>query len=437
MSDFTANFTLEQVEAIEASFALGTNEELDALFVINPTPNKTSELVNDSNFVSDASYVHTDNNYTDAEVLKLSGIQSGAEVNVNADWNAASGDALILNKPNLTASARGAISETVEGLDYTTSTGVLSLTSGYIIPTLVNFNNKVDKETGKGLSTNDFTDAYKSKVDSFEPTGGLTYQGAYDASTGVYPTAPDNGNYWIITVAGTISGTEYNIGDQMIYSTVDGWTKLTTGGAVDSEVVHNTGNETIYGNKTFDDETFFNSQVAIGSNTFDLTNPEFLKVDGGTSSSVNIISGYSDYDDYVQLNIKNSNDGLYASSDFVATADIGQEGANYIDLGINNSNFESAEFDIAGALDGYLLVDSGNLAVGTASPNKDLVFFTGGTLQENKRGTLSDTIFDLDVAINASNLSGTNTGDQDLSALATKTEVQNAKLFAIAMAVAL
>jgi hypothetical protein len=39
------------------------------------------------------------NDYTNAEKEKLSGIAAGAEVNVNADWNAASGDAKILNKP--------------------------------------------------------------------------------------------------------------------------------------------------------------------------------------------------------------------------------------------------------------------------------------------------------------------------------------------------
>ena len=38
--------------------------------------------------------------YTTAEKNKLAGIQSGAEVNVNADWNAISGDAHILNKPS-------------------------------------------------------------------------------------------------------------------------------------------------------------------------------------------------------------------------------------------------------------------------------------------------------------------------------------------------
>lgn len=43
----------------------------------------------------------TNKNYTAAEQTKLSGIATGAEVNVNADWNAVSGDAQILNKPTV------------------------------------------------------------------------------------------------------------------------------------------------------------------------------------------------------------------------------------------------------------------------------------------------------------------------------------------------
>lgn len=39
--------------------------------------------------------------YTTAEKNKLAGIEAGAEANVNADWNAASGDAAILNKPTI------------------------------------------------------------------------------------------------------------------------------------------------------------------------------------------------------------------------------------------------------------------------------------------------------------------------------------------------
>ena len=45
-------------------------------------PAATSDLTNDSNFAVDASYVHTDNNYTTTEKTKLGGIEAGAEVNV-------------------------------------------------------------------------------------------------------------------------------------------------------------------------------------------------------------------------------------------------------------------------------------------------------------------------------------------------------------------
>ena len=55
------------------------------------------------NTIIDANYVHTDNNFTDLEKTKLSGISEGAEVNVNADWDAVSGDAQILNKPTTLA----------------------------------------------------------------------------------------------------------------------------------------------------------------------------------------------------------------------------------------------------------------------------------------------------------------------------------------------
>lgn len=41
-------------------------------------PTKTSDLTNDSGFVSDASYVHTDNNYTTTDKNKLSGIAASA-----------------------------------------------------------------------------------------------------------------------------------------------------------------------------------------------------------------------------------------------------------------------------------------------------------------------------------------------------------------------
>ena len=66
-------------------------------------PTQTSDLTNNSNFVADASYVHTDNNFTTTLKNKLDGIASGAEVNVQSDWNVSdsSSDAFIKNKPTI------------------------------------------------------------------------------------------------------------------------------------------------------------------------------------------------------------------------------------------------------------------------------------------------------------------------------------------------
>lgn len=59
----------------------GTEQTITNKAVDITVPTKTSDLTNDSNFAVDASYVHTDNNYTTAEKNKLSGIAAGAQVN--------------------------------------------------------------------------------------------------------------------------------------------------------------------------------------------------------------------------------------------------------------------------------------------------------------------------------------------------------------------
>ena len=66
-------------------------------------PSKTSNLTNDSNFIADSNYVHTDNNYTTIEKNKLSTIEKGAKVNVQSDWNEVSNlsDSFIKNKPTI------------------------------------------------------------------------------------------------------------------------------------------------------------------------------------------------------------------------------------------------------------------------------------------------------------------------------------------------
>ena len=99
----TPQFSIGTVQdgAVAAATITGTAENpiLNLTLPNAHVPTRVSQLENDANYAVDANYVHTDNNYTTGEKEKLNGIAAGAEVNVNADWNATSGDAQILNKP--------------------------------------------------------------------------------------------------------------------------------------------------------------------------------------------------------------------------------------------------------------------------------------------------------------------------------------------------
>lgn len=56
-------------------------------------------------------------------------------------------------------------------------------------------------------------------------TGLLHYAGAFDASTGAFPANPTKGDFWKVSGAGVIDGTELSVGDQIIYSG-SGWDKI-------------------------------------------------------------------------------------------------------------------------------------------------------------------------------------------------------------------
>lgn len=98
VSDLTNDLNfVEETDLADVAFSGAYADITGTPFI----PTKTSDLTNDSDFVSDANYVHTDNNFTTALKDKLNGIATGAEVNVQSDWNVTdtSSDAFIKNKP--------------------------------------------------------------------------------------------------------------------------------------------------------------------------------------------------------------------------------------------------------------------------------------------------------------------------------------------------
>lgn len=67
-----------QANVIESVKRNGTALTVTNKAVDVSVPTKTSDLTNDSHYVADADYVHTDSNYTAAEKTKLAGIADGA-----------------------------------------------------------------------------------------------------------------------------------------------------------------------------------------------------------------------------------------------------------------------------------------------------------------------------------------------------------------------
>ena len=188
--------------------------------------------------------------YTTAEKTKLAGIASGAEVNVNADWNSTSGDSQILNKPT-----------TISGF---------SITDAYTKTEVDNsLSNKVDKVSGKGLSTEDYTTVEKTKLAGIAanannyslPIASSTVLGGVKAGTNIsidadgVISANDTSIDWseITSKPTTLSG--YGITDS-IQSTLVSGTNIKT---INGTSVLGSGDITISGGATLSDDTSTNS----------------------------------------------------------------------------------------------------------------------------------------------------------------------------------
>ncbi|MEP7258183.1 MAG: tail fiber domain-containing protein [Flavitalea sp.] len=131
--------------------------------------------------------------------------------------------------------------------------------------------------------------------------------------------------------------------------------------------------------------------VAIGTSTFNATNPERLLVDAGSTLSFNVISGKGSINNYLQLNIQNRADSASASSDIVASSNNGSETANFIDMGINSSVYSNAAAPILNGVNTAYLYSTGkDLVIGNSTAN-NLIFFTNGFATTDEKMRISST----------------------------------------------
>jgi hypothetical protein len=107
-------------------------------------------------------------------------------------------------------------------------------------------------------------------------------------------------------------------------------------------------------------------------------------IPGGATNP--LIGAIGNANNYVQNYIKNIDNEMNSSADFVAYPDNGSDVSGWIDMGIGSSTYGDPYYSVSGPNEGYILMSapsgsgtSGNLVIGTDSTGvyNDIVFSTG------------------------------------------------------------
>lgn len=247
------------------------------------------------------------NDYTNEEKSKLSGIAAGAEVNVNADWNATEGDAQILNKPNLSTVA--------------TSGSYNDLLDKPSVPTLDNTLTK--DNTTPFTPTGEYNPTTKKYVDD-ELTGLSTEvdQKINSAIASVYRVKGSVANYESLPTTDVVIGDVYNLLDT-------GANYVATGSELRFDL-----SKGAFGNyNTIVDTTLTEDTFTVDWSTVEGSNPSNTKTYGymfeddpentkynnlagieGLVFEVNYDGEFTDLNNRISFEIEHSSGGMHATT---------------------------------------------------------------------------------------------------------------------------
>ena len=368
------------------------------------------------------------NDFTNTLKTKLDGIQDGAEVNVNADWNAVSGDAQILNKPTIPSIAGLATITYVDTQDAL----------------------KVDKVAGKGLSTNDFTNTLKTKLDGIQDGAEVNVNADWNATSGdaqilnkpTIPAAQVNSD-WNATSGvaqilnkPTIPTPVTNTSD-LINDGADGVNPFITAldipvGGQASTLVREVKNMTgatltkgtiVYisganGNKILVSKAQATSE-SLSSRTFGLLQSNILNNGVGYCVIVGDLSGLdtSSFTEGAQLYLSPTTAGAYTT-----TKPSAPDYLVYIGK-ITRSHPTQGQIEVQ-IQNGYELQELHNVAINGVANNQLLSYESSTSLWKNKSVTTADIADSTDKRYvtdanltTIGNQSGTNTGDNAVNSL--------------------
>jgi hypothetical protein len=228
-------------------------------------------------------------------------------------------------------------------------------------------------------SINTYTQSLNSATSSFATTGSNIFKGTQVLS-GITPNVSSpsllrlsgsNGQNAIQFYSGSAQlGIIINIDDRLIISNPHSVAKgITLSTDLTGSIELNTDQVFVH------NDLRVSGSILIGTDTLTPTANEKLLIDAENLNSYNLITARSNVNNYSQFNIKNQNSGSNASTDIVATNDIGTEGTYYVDLGINSSQFAG---QIGGPNDAYLYTTGSNLLISNLTNNKNIIISSSG-----------------------------------------------------------
>ena len=207
-----------------------------------------------------------------ADKTKLDNLSEGAEANVQSDWSVTdtTSDAFIKNKPTIDTTISATSTNAVQNKAVT-----------------IELNKKVNAVSGKGLSTNDYTTAEKTKLSGIAEKAEVNVQSDWsvtDTTSDAYiknkPTIPS-----AVIVDTAISATSTNtIQNRIVFNGDYGVTSKTTtfNGDIITEVDGNGYTRTT----TFNTDGSITESIADSSGTVVATKTTIFNSDGSISESI-------------------------------------------------------------------------------------------------------------------------------------------------------
>lgn len=216
-----------------------------------------------------------------------------------------------------------------------------------------------------------------------------------------------------VTAIGNITGGNLITGGQLdVTGNINGSGNINiTSGQINASTGFFTGNVDVLGNLNATIGIVYANSGIFYGDAVTGNNAAFAGIPGFTQLGSNVVMQFAgNVNSYSQINFQNINSGNLASTDYIATADNGDDTNYYVNMGINSSTFDDpVNYPGFYPNDSYIHNHGGNLILNPETAGKEIVMMVGGTDITNVVATIDANGVDVTGLISATgNITGGN-----------------------------